>query len=243
MPPVLNPNYHSEIIQYMAECVPLDESKPLFHTPMMYTVGTQLVFENLIPSTEYVIRVKSQSLSGWSSLSNGIVQKTLASVPDQPFPLEIIKVNTNGILVHWLEPTRCNGYDVDHYQLEVIDADLMSSIYNKSKSFLEHSRKETSPIDHLSQRFGIEDPNNDDLSLSSKRSSRFSEYRQEGGTSKRHRIMKHKKINDRYRFVTGLNPNKPYLLRIRAHNNVSRPYPYYSLKRFDFVNFNTNAHI
>ncbi len=106
-------------------------------------------------------------------------------MPDAPAPLEILKIAINGLLVTWHPPLRSNGFVVDMYCIEIVDASIA---------------RDDSNYQHIA---GIASVNGEESSL-----------------SKWHRIIKHKTTDFLQRYITGLEPGRPYVSRVRACNKV-----------------------
>lgn len=121
---MINETCHSAIIEYMAECVPVEGDLPIYHTTQVVMTQPKAHFSSLYPSTVYRLSVKTRSLAGWSAYGNAFLHKTLSSVPEPPPKLEILKVTMNSLLAHWHPPYRNNGHPVNLYQLEVLDYKL-----------------------------------------------------------------------------------------------------------------------
>ncbi len=95
---------------------------PISHVHPEHTKELRLKVHNLYPATPYHFYVKVRSLSGWTEYSRPFLYHTLASRPEPPSPIEVIKITTNGLLLTWHAPVRDNGHALDFYQIELIDA-------------------------------------------------------------------------------------------------------------------------
>ncbi len=95
---------------------------PIDYTHPQNTTELSLKYHNLIPATAYKFYIKAYSVSGWNAYCRPLIYHTLSSYPEQPPPLEVIKITTNGLLLTWHAPLRNNGHEIEHYQIELIDA-------------------------------------------------------------------------------------------------------------------------
>lgn len=172
-------------------------------------------FTNLLPSNMYSIRVKCQSLSGWSPFCLSVTPTTLQYVPDAPEPIEICKITPNGLLLSWHPPYRCNGLPVDFYQLELIDVNKhkqqqiladKASPMTTSSSVAQDALSPLSPPHHTQRQLRSNYNNNNNYNHSDKDKQQQQKsqatvasgqqaYAEAGGHSKWYRMVKHKNLN------------------------------------------------
>lgn len=125
-PPILHESIHAKVIEYMIEWVPVGDE---LHGCQFITSDTSFSVMNLRPSTGHGFLLRSRSLAGWSQPTSKLIHFTMASVPDPPPPVEVLKVTSNGMLIHWHPTPFENGGVVDFYQIELIDEGSLAGIY------------------------------------------------------------------------------------------------------------------
>lgn len=127
-PPILKERLHSKILNYIVEWVPLDQAK-YGHGQQFETTETTFTVNNLHPASGHSFVFYSRSISGVSKLSTCMtIHFTLCTVPDQPPPVELLKVTKNGMLLNWHDPESDNGANLLLWELEVVDYDSLCNL-------------------------------------------------------------------------------------------------------------------
>lgn len=127
-PPILKEKLHSKILNYIVEWVPLDKAK-YGHGQQFETTDTTFTVNNLHPASGHSFVFYSRSISGVSKHSTCmLIHFTLCTVPDQPAPVELLKVTKNGMLLNWHDPESDNGANLLLWELEVVDYDSLCKL-------------------------------------------------------------------------------------------------------------------
>lgn len=96
--------------------------------------------ENLHPFSRYSITIYAKSAAGISLPSSSVIYMTLPDVPDTPPPIDVLKVDGNGILIQFFPSRYSNGGIVDYYQIEIVDEDSGNFIAYESNRVNESSQ-------------------------------------------------------------------------------------------------------
>ena len=225
-PPTQNLVHHSPILEYNIDCWPVDPDLPRDYVTeksiltensnkiseiRMSANGTGdftektpafVHFVGLIPSKEYNIRVKSRSLAGWSRYCRPVTFSTKPHVPDQPDPVEIIKVSTNGLLLHWHPPLRSNGFPVEFYQLELVEAKKsMATAIADAIEGVNAGASTDAVIDNPAGMIAgrLDGGGSGAGGTKSKMSRRQSAIAEQGGISKFYRLIRHRNLENLFK--------------------------------------------
>lgn len=234
--PNMNRDHYAKIDQFCLEFQIVDTMDDLRDPDIVYTTLLHWQYKNLTPFRTHRIRIKAQSVSGWSAWSSWVYCKTLAFQPTPPEPVEVLKVTYNAMLLHWFPPIRENGFPTLFYELEI--ADYKHVVEGKLPTI------ESEPIiPEVDQTTAAPAVATENLPNAPVRKNRRQSQQTTGkpltqtgegegaaGTkskesvgvvSKIHRLLKHKDVKHLSRYVTGLEPNRLYQTRIRAYNEVN----------------------
>lgn len=93
------------------------------------TADTIFTINNLHPASGHSFVFYSRSISGISKISTCmLIHFTLCTVPDQPYPVELLKITKNGMLLNWHEPESNNGAKLSLWELEIVDYDSLVNL-------------------------------------------------------------------------------------------------------------------
>lgn len=224
--PPINRSHTPIIVEYCVEFQIVEMMDDLHDPPLLYTSLTHCSFNHLTPSRVHRARIKCRAASGWSGFSTWFYVKTIAFHPEPPLPVETVKVSINALLLHWFPPIRDNGFPVDFYELEIAD-----HVGIDDGSLGIHGQNTNG---HADETDGDDEDDtggflsNSGVSIRTRRNRQNQQKPQfsAGGStklsaiSKLHRVMKHKNVEKRLKYVTGLEPHRLYRSRVRAHNEV-----------------------
>lgn len=240
--PVLNRQFYAKIREYQVICQCTEELHPdtqkSIPDPLpILTPSLSCVFKNLISACGYRCRIRCRSVSGWSDWSEWVSITTHAYIPDTPASPEIRKVTINALYLNWYKPIRSNGADVDYYEIELRDHQSITAIEQQTALLLARHHQGTTdasertdpttnqltpliiaPATNNDPETSISPPTSPSTRSPGSRKKSDSLVAQQGGVSKMHRVVKHKDVMHLYKYLTGLEPGRPYRVRIRAHN-------------------------
>jgi hypothetical protein len=229
VPPVIIPHLHAKVDEFLVIHEPVDKK---YGAGESYsTTQSYLTVENLAPSTGHGFVVMSHSVSGWSQPSGKLIHFTLPAAPSAPSIVEMIKVTKNGILITWQPPENENGGPVDLYQLEMTDRDMIGSGYSHTDSEIDTSRSLEDSEDGDSCSQLSEDTLGAELKLKNgqlvpltldKVIDPSGEGQPGSGNhlldGKWHRIIRHREVSHRSKYVMGLETYRNYYFRCTCRN-------------------------
>jgi hypothetical protein len=229
VPPVIIPHLHAKVDEFLVIHEPVDKKSGAgesYSTKQVY-----LTVEGLSPSTGHGFVVMSHSVSGWSQPSGKLIHFTLPAAPSAPSIVEMIKVTKNGILITWQPPESDNGGLVDLYQLEMTDKDMMGSEYSRTDSEIDTSRtlesEENDSASQLSEdtlgaELHLKDgqllPRTLDLPPAAGDPAAADGVRSNLLDGKWHRIIRHREVSSRSKYVMGLETYRNYYFRGACRN-------------------------
>lgn len=215
--PVLNRFFYAKVLDYEVACQCTEELHPdtqqLIGEPLpVRTSLLRCTFANLVSACGYRCRIRARSVSGWSDWSEWVSNTTLAYIPDPPASPEVRKVSVNALYLNWYRPTRCNGSEIDSYEIELCDeATVLQQQLKVTAASIasEENANETNTM--------VDKSKGDNKGQTPSRKSN-SLVAENGGTSRLHRVVKHKNLRHLFKCLTGLEAGRRYQLRLRAHN-------------------------
>lgn len=227
--PVLDRSFYAKVEEYQIICQCTEELHPdtqksIPDPPPVLTSTLSCSFKRLVSACEYRCRIRCKSVSGWSEWSNWVYAHTRSYIPDVPASPEIRKVTINALYLNWYKPVRCNGSDIDYYEIELRDQQSIAQIAQETASLV---AKFASGVDQTASKTeeSMKVPSCPDtravrLPASHVESRKMGDslIAQQGGVSKMHRVVKHKDVVHLFKCLTGLEPGRMYCIRIRAHN-------------------------
>lgn len=227
VPPVIMPHLHAKVDEFLVIHEPVDKrygAGQSYSTKQVY-----LTVEGLSPSTGHGFVVMSHSVSGWSQPSGKLIHFTLPAAPSAPSIVEMIKVTKNGILITWQPPEYDNGGLVDLYQLEMTDKDMIGSDYSHTDSEIDTSRTLDSEENDSASQLS-EDTLGAELHLKNGQLlPRTLDLQSVPGAAvngvasnlldgKWHRIIRHRDVSSRSKYVMGLETYRNYYFRGACRN-------------------------
>jgi hypothetical protein len=230
--PQIHPKLQARIEDYGVIHDPTD-SKRCGYGKVYVEKNNSFRIENLPPATGHSFSIYCRSLSGMSPPTAKVIHFTQADVPEQPQPMEILKIAKNGLYLAWHAPAYDNGSKVTLYEIEMRSAipgeDLHDDGTLKSlsemgiipKSEYEDSDDEQEPPVELEpsssiDAFGTEST----VTMSTNAKRRQMDEEAAEDAERRYRLMKHRKVHRRHRFIIGLEQDRPYRFRVRALNEI-----------------------
>jgi hypothetical protein len=220
--PVTIPHLHSNIDEFMVTHEPVDSKNG---SGQQYsTKRTSLTVKDLTPSTGHSFVIMSHSVSGWSKPSAKIIHFTLPAAPSAPPQVDMLKVTKNGILIAWHPPEFENGGQVDLYQIEMTDTDMIGEAYSCTESEDDSLRNDDgSSIRPDSAR--SDDTLGSEIFTSNKKVLRQTlVFEEEADSSvgsdanKWHRLIKHKDMSNLSKYIMGLEQYRNFYFRASCRN-------------------------
>ena len=123
-PPIVHEETHSRVNDYVVEWDPVGKVQEVGHGDRFYTSAHEYKIRRLRPSSGHGFKIFSRSSAGWSQPSSQLIQFTMPACPDEPPPVEMLRLSTNAVYLAWHPPAHDNGAKIDLYQLELIDCEM-----------------------------------------------------------------------------------------------------------------------
>lgn len=209
MPPKLQEDIHSRIVEYGVMHEPVD-FKRHGGGKMIIVPSNRIRVTDLDPATGHGFSVLSRSIAGWSKSSSKLIHFTLSYIPSTPAAVELMRVSINGLFITWFPSEFNNGARIDHYE---IDLRPMTDVYE-----IEDTRN-LETFDEVEDNEGFSNEE-DGSTLVQPRTSLSGEAKRSSVSDRYRRLVRHTTVSDMGRFLIGLEPLLPYKLRIRAHNEL-----------------------
>jgi len=214
--PEQHPKFQAEIIDYGVMHEPSDSKRCGYG--QIYTVTTnKFTITGIPPATGHGFRVYARSVAGMSTPSSKVINFTLPDVPEKMPQMELLKVAKNGLYLNWHPPAYENGSKVTLYQLEMRSAIEGEDLHEDGTL---KTLEEMGIPDKAMHTSSIIDDEDDDASLASKALSAAMDEEAVEDADRRYKIMLHRKVHRRHRFVIGLEQDRPYRFRIRCINEI-----------------------
>lgn len=225
VPPVIVPHLHAKVDEFLVIHEPVDKKNGAGQS--YSTTQVYLTVEGLSPSTGHGFVVMSHSVSGWSQPSGKLIHFTLPAAPSAPSIVEMVKVTKNGILITWQAPENENGGPVDLYQIEMTDKDMLGDDYSQTNSDINTTRSLDSDDDstsllsedtlgaELQWKNGQMMPRTLDMPEDPASNPGQANNLLDG---KWHRIIRHRDVSFRSKYVMGLETYRNYFFRCACRN-------------------------
>eukprot|EP00607_Mallomonas_marina_P004884 CAMPEP_0182437990 /NCGR_PEP_ID=MMETSP1167-20130531/85432_1 /TAXON_ID=2988 /ORGANISM="Mallomonas Sp, Strain CCMP3275" /LENGTH=642 /DNA_ID=CAMNT_0024631127 /DNA_START=111 /DNA_END=2039 /DNA_ORIENTATION=- len=179
------------------------------------TKDPYLAVEQLKPSTGHAFTMYSRSVAGVSKPSVKVIFFTKPSMPAPPPKIELWKVTKNGLVLAWHPPNTDNGAKLNMYQLEMTtDPDATSSSH---ASFMD-SLSSSVTTNNIAPFAPVRSPQKRASAIATRTPQSRAEMVSMAENEKWHRIIKHRNVAVREKYLMGLEQGRQYFFRVRAHN-------------------------
>ena len=84
--------------------------------------------DELLPGTEYCMRVKAKNEAGWSLPCTPLCFQTLPNVPEKPFSPHAVERRDRTLRIHWLAPRHNGGRPIAEYRVQMCPANQLTAI-------------------------------------------------------------------------------------------------------------------